>query len=603
MRKIGKMIFLLFTLFVLTSCVEGQVVAIEVDEASIPENIIIGTFDITDLKLIVTKSNNQTTTIPVKISMINATDYAKLQEIGTHDIEIVYQNVKTKVTITIKAPNMEDIEAVLQADLASIIIPETMVDLFKLPLQGANGSEITWETASPYLEVATNGTITLVRPQYYEGDQSVELNAVLSYLGEELRHQFITIVPSRTKDAIDEQMELVASSITIPSQIENQLILPFVVATVNGLVITWETSNPEIIIINNQAKTVQVLPPSEDTVVTLSYMISYQNKTYSHYDDFSVVVLKGLHPAPTITNPIIEDGVLSWTGVEGALSYSIYIDGIKVASTSETQIDLKPLTPTSGQFTIGIQTDPFDDFGSSLITETYYHKVPEHVLAYYQDVDFTLVGNALKLELRTLLTVTHKTKTSYDSLRQHLQYTDQSMTDDGKILLFYSRIEVDKTWDQGYTYNREHVWAQSLGWFTLSGAGSDLHHIRPTDPSVNGAVNDRKFGNVVGGTQMKLSKQNGGALIDGYYSGSYFEPADEVKGDVARIIFYLMTRYPESDSYSFTSVAYSKELLLEWNQIDPVDAFEARRNERTAEIQGNRNPFIDYSYLADQIWS
>ena len=265
-------------------------------------------------------------------------------------------------------------------------------------------------------------------------------------------------------------------------------------------------------------------------------------------------------------------------------------------------VDLDTVIDSDGRYTIGIQTNPFGSYAPSLIVEIPYQQIPSHIEAYYRDLDFALVGNALKMELRELITVTHTTKTSYASLRQHLQYTDASLTDDSKILLFYSRIEVDKTWDNGATYNREHVWAQSLGWFTESGAGSDLHHIRPTDPSVNSSVNNRKFGNVEGGKQINLSKKNGEGLIDGFYKGDLFEPADEVKGDVARIIFYLMTRYPESDSYSFTSVASSLELLLEWNALDPVDEFEARRNDRTWEIQGNRNPFIDFSFLADQIW-
>ena len=51
----------------------------------------------------------------------------------------------------------------------------------------------------------------------------------------------------------------------------------------------------------------------------------------------------------------------------------------------------------------------------------------------------------------------------------------------------------------------------------------------PTDPSVNSSVNNRKFGNVEGGKQINLSKKNGEGLIDGFYKGDLFEPADEVK--------------------------------------------------------------------------
>lgn len=85
--------------------------------------------------------------------------------------------------------------------------------------------------------------------------------------------------------------------------------------------------------------------------------------------------------------------------------------------------------------------------------------------------------------------------------------------------------------------------------------------------------------------------------------GSYYTPTDEYKGDVARIIFYLMIRYPQSDNLSFTNIAQSKELLLSWNRLDPVSKLEMNRNNYIETIQGNRNPFIDYPEFADMIWS
>ena len=77
---------------------------------------------------------------------------------------------------------------------------------------------------------------------------------------------------------------------------------------------------------------------------------------------------------------------------------------------------------------------------------------------------------------------------------------------------------------------------------------------------------------------------------------------DEAKGDVARIIFYMLTRYSQSDSNGVTKVAQSMNMLLEWNELDPVDALEIQRNKVAEGIQGNRNPFIDYPELADAIW-
>ena len=154
------------------------------------------------------------------------------------------------------------------------------------------------------------------------------------------------------------------------------------------------------------------------------------------------------------------------------------------------------------------------------------------------------------------------------------------------MILFYTGASVPKT-DNMNVWNREHVWAQSLSkyesggqWFGESGAGADAHHIRPCNPSVNSSRGNDKFGT----------------------SSGYYEPTDEFKGDVARIIFYMMVRYTQADSFTFTSVAESLDILLEWNELDPVSPLEENRNDVVEDIQGNRNPFIDYPEFAEEIW-
>ncbi|HHX68904.1 MAG TPA: hypothetical protein GX708_12735, partial [Gallicola sp.] len=218
----------------------------------------------------------------------------------------------------------------------------------------------------------------------------------------------------------------------------------------------------------------------------------------------------------------------------------------------------------------------------------------------YDSIDDNLIGEALKLALRELITSTHTHNTSYEELKTWLQYTDEDINNPDNIILFYSGLSIDSTWDNDW--NREHVWPQSLGWFTESGAGSDLHHIRPTDPSVNSSRGNKKFGEVVNGNEVTISPGNGGGGSGCYSNSQYFEPRDEVKGDVARIIFYLMTRYSQSDNYVFTDVAQSLEMLLEWHESDPVDNAEIIRNDRIEDYQGNRNPYIDNPNYAFLIW-
>ena len=201
---------------------------------------------------------------------------------------------------------------------------------------------------------------------------------------------------------------------------------------------------------------------------------------------------------------------------------------------------------------------------------------------YYDDIDLELTGTALKAVLRELLQDTHKVYTSYRDCKTMLQKVDEDLNNSENMILFYTGQSIVKSDDLTKDWNREHVWAQSLGWFTESGAGSDLHHIRPCNISLNSSRGNKKFGTAT--------------------NANYFCPDDSYKGDVARIIFYLMVAYKEADNYSFTSIARSKTMLLDWNEIDPVSQEEIVRNNKIEKIQGNRNPFIDYPEIADQIW-
>lgn len=76
-----------------------------------------------------------------------------------------------------------------------------------------------------------------------------------------------------------------------------------------------------------------------------------------------------------------------------------------------------------------------------------------------------------------------------------------------------------------------------------------------------------------------------------------FFPGEEWRGDVARIIMYMNLRYDEN----FDAVG-GLSLFLKWNAEDPVSKLEIQHNLVIAEVQGNRNPFIDNPILATLIW-
>lgn len=204
-------------------------------------------------------------------------------------------------------------------------------------------------------------------------------------------------------------------------------------------------------------------------------------------------------------------------------------------------------------------------------------------------------ASAIKSALATLMTSTHSYKSSYDDCHYKADLTDCE-NNNGKVSLIYTMYSA--TMNQWNGWNREHVWPKSLGGDTTTGGGADLHHIRPSDATVNSTRGNKKYGNVSGGTQVYGSNPASGYL-GGTYSGNYFEPNDNVKGDVARICLYVHVRWGSAwGASNITSVFQSVDVLLQWCEMDPVDTWELGRNEVVEAIQGNRNVFIDYPEYA-----
>ncbi len=159
----------------------------------------------------------------------------------------------------------------------------------------------------------------------------------------------------------------------------------------------------------------------------------------------------------------------------------------------------------------------------------------------------------------------------YDFAKTVLEHSDEDPNNPNNIILVYTRDSVKGEWDFP-NWNREHVWPQSK--LESTGAKDDMHHLKPSDVNENSSRGNMPFGTTAG----------------------TYEPPDEVKGDIARIVFYMDARYDELSISSQT--IGDLEMLLEWHLNDPVDDFERNRNEVIFGYQKNRNPFIDYPHLA-----
>lgn len=227
--------------------------------------------------------------------------------------------------------------------------------------------------------------------------------------------------------------------------------------------------------------------------------------------------------------------------------------------------------------------------------ETYYGQEYS-----YEELS-VMESDALLSALRNLMTRTHAYKASYNDCRD-MAYKTDCQNGDGTVVLLYTSCVVkqsDFIGSGSIGWNREHVWPKSLGGFKNDGAGADLHHVRPDDVTTNARRDNKKYGNVEGGTNAAGSSLVSGA-VGGTYQGNYYEPLDNVKGDVARICLYVYARYGGelSKCSSMTNVFQSVDVLLEWCEMDPVDTWEMGRNEVVAAKQGNRNVFIDYPEYA-----
>lgn len=205
-------------------------------------------------------------------------------------------------------------------------------------------------------------------------------------------------------------------------------------------------------------------------------------------------------------------------------------------------------------------------------------------------------------------------------------YNQCYVRSDGKIFDYYSSITnyvpggsaQGANYDsEGDSYNREHSIPKSWWGGSESNQGADPYIVVPTDGYVNNGRGNLPFGMVKTATNTYSNSKKGSADTSFGYSGTVFEPDDSVKGDFARITFYAIAKY--SASYGWTSgegescfsgsastnfglTNYAVKLFSYWSNLDPVSEWETSVNNKVANIQGNRNPFIDHPEYADTLW-
>lgn len=243
-----------------------------------------------------------------------------------------------------------------------------------------------------------------------------------------------------------------------------------------------------------------------------------------------------------------------------------------------------------------------------------YAEIPE---GYYNTAE-----GKQKAQLKTALhnIIRNHTFLDFDKSTSIWWYTYFKTTDWNPEGYFWDMYSNNKraTYSGGLM-NREHCmprswWGSSSNYSTFD-ANGDLVNLQPSDAAANEQKSNLPLGEVGTATYTNGVVKVGNNIFPGYY-GTVFEPADEYKGDFARVYMYMVTCYEDYSTYwhetgTMTMLnggtypvfkSWAINLLLKWNDEDPVSTKELNRNDGVYSIQGNRNPFVDHPELADFIW-
>ena len=113
---------------------------------------------------------------------------------------------------------------------------------------------------------------------------------------------------------------------------------------------------------------------------------------------------------------------------------------------------------------------------------------------------------------------------------------------------------------------------------------ADMHNLVPAIGEINGDRSNFPYGMISGNERfygpdidMKIS-----------FKDRLAEPPDNVKGDVARAYFYMVSRYDLQLS------GKQKKLFIAWNNIDPADRWEHEKNQMVKDLQGDENLYITH---------
>lgn len=189
-----------------------------------------------------------------------------------------------------------------------------------------------------------------------------------------------------------------------------------------------------------------------------------------------------------------------------------------------------------------------------------------------------------------------------------LRLLDANPNDTNNVILIYSGSDaLASTFGMTTGWNREHQWPNSYGLDDKPPSYGDLHNLRACDATVNSSRGNKYYDTTATDSSGYRFPAHSEAPRCSTDSDSW-ETRPEDRGDIARSLFYMATRYtgdaPNEPALVLTDEialiqstnSYMGKLttLLAWHNADPVDAAERLRNDLIYSLyQTNRNPFVD----------
>ena len=235
------------------------------------------------------------------------------------------------------------------------------------------------------------------------------------------------------------------------------------------------------------------------------------------------------------------------------------------------------------------------------------YKIKKIIFILFFSVGFSqeIIGEGLQgQELIQYLINNYKTSNvlSYNGARDAMYgYIDN---ENGSVQCIYTEYTVDNVPSdnpRAYLYENgidcEHLFPQSM-YEGTSPMKSDIHHLRPCKSNVNSSRGNKPY-NESNDNQtqtwywLEYQQSNPPNQNRDKYSeraSGVFEPREEVKGDIARAIFYFYTMYSNVADDNFFEE--QKDILYDWHQDDPINQLEVNRTWDIADYQDYPNPFI-----------